>query len=252
MDYSRIYVEFIRDRREREAALTGYSERHHIKPRSIGGSNRPSNLIRLLPEDHYFAHLLLARIHGARLASALFLLIQSAEQHYGGRFSARRPYGIGKRLAARLQAEKWRGDGNPLFNATDYRWVNYRTGESVEATLFAMHERYGGSRSTWTCVLSGRTPSFKGWVSADRAASHSRSEKGQVFDFVNRDGRTFTGTQSGFAKAYGVNLASISRMVREQSVTRCGWRRKGVADRPANYAKDGLPAHLTRVGVTGI
>jgi hypothetical protein len=252
VDYKRIYAEFIADRRGRESVLEGYSECHHIDPRSLGGSDAPDNLIRLSPEDHYFAHLLLARIHGARLASALFLLIQSAETNWGARFDARRPYGFGQRLAARLKAEQWRGDGNPLFNATEYRWVNYRSGEVAEGTLFAMHQRYGGGRPTWTGVLSGHTPSFKGWVPADRAAAHSHSEKGQVFDFVNRDGRAFRGTQASFAKSHGVNLASISRVVRAQSVTRCGWRRKGVADRPANYAKDGLPAHLTRAEVSGI
>src|SRR5688572_25131813 len=133
MDYSRVYQEFIAARRK--AAPVGYSERHHIVPRALGGSDETGNLVDLSPEDHYFAHLLLAKIHGAQMACALYLLIETAERNWSARFGARRTYGFGKRLAARLKADQWRGGGNPLFNATVYDWVNYRTGETARATL---------------------------------------------------------------------------------------------------------------------
>ena len=74
MNYERIYKEFIADRRSKEAGLTGYTEKHHILPRSLKGSDEPENLIRLTPSDHYFAHLLLAKIHGGTQWSALFLM----------------------------------------------------------------------------------------------------------------------------------------------------------------------------------
>lgn len=37
-----------------------YMERHHIIPKSCGGSNETQNLIYLFPEEHYIAHGLLA------------------------------------------------------------------------------------------------------------------------------------------------------------------------------------------------
>lgn len=43
--------------------IDGYSERHHIKPRCMGGDNSPENIVRLTPEEHYVAHQLLVRIH---------------------------------------------------------------------------------------------------------------------------------------------------------------------------------------------
>jgi hypothetical protein len=61
MDYHRIYREFIADRKLRASALTGYSESHHIVPRAHGGSDEKDNLIRLSPEDHFFAHLCWAK-----------------------------------------------------------------------------------------------------------------------------------------------------------------------------------------------
>ena len=35
-----------------------YTERHHIVPRHDGGSDDPENLIELLPEEHYWVHLI--------------------------------------------------------------------------------------------------------------------------------------------------------------------------------------------------
>lgn len=69
MNYQKIYSAFIADRRTSEDtnALLGYTERHHIVPRSLGGGDESENLIRLTPEDHFFAHLLLAKIHGGKM-----------------------------------------------------------------------------------------------------------------------------------------------------------------------------------------
>lgn len=80
MDYKRIYDDFIKDRRRKESGLTGYTERHHILPRSLGGGNEPDNLIRLSAEDHIFAHLLLAKAFGGRLWGALLLMMQPPRQ----------------------------------------------------------------------------------------------------------------------------------------------------------------------------
>lgn len=62
MDYQKVYDSLINDRRLNPPV--GYSERHHIVPRSLGGGDEESNLIALTPRDHFYAHLLLAHIHG--------------------------------------------------------------------------------------------------------------------------------------------------------------------------------------------
>jgi hypothetical protein len=37
MNYEKIYRDFIVSRREREASIVGYSEKHHIQPKALGG-----------------------------------------------------------------------------------------------------------------------------------------------------------------------------------------------------------------------
>ena len=41
---------------------TGYIERHHILPKSLGGSNDRSNLVSLTAREHYLCHLLLVKM----------------------------------------------------------------------------------------------------------------------------------------------------------------------------------------------
>ena len=41
--------------------LDGYTEKHHIVPRSMGGSDKKDNLVDLTAREHYIAHLLLTR-----------------------------------------------------------------------------------------------------------------------------------------------------------------------------------------------
>ena len=75
MDYQRIYDEFIADRRAKEADLIAsgeYKERHHVVPRSLGGLDDASNMVSLTAGDHYFAHLLLAKIHGGGMWGAVW------------------------------------------------------------------------------------------------------------------------------------------------------------------------------------
>lgn len=83
MDYSRVYDQFMTDRRLREAELCDY-ETHHVLPKHLGGTDSPDNLIRLSLEDHLFAHLLLGRIHGGWMAQC-YLRMSGMKKYRGGR-----------------------------------------------------------------------------------------------------------------------------------------------------------------------
>jgi len=58
--YSRWYNNIID--RARSRTITGYRERHHIIPRSLGGNNSPHNLVDLTAREHFICHLLLTRM----------------------------------------------------------------------------------------------------------------------------------------------------------------------------------------------
>jgi len=62
MNWSKIYKQLI-DKRISNPPKLGYTEKHHILPRSLKGSDDPSNLVSLTGREHWIAHLLLNKIH---------------------------------------------------------------------------------------------------------------------------------------------------------------------------------------------
>jgi hypothetical protein len=62
MDYRRIYNNLIKHR-QNNPVDSGYTEKHHIIMRSLGGSNEKDNIVALTAREHFIAHLLLARFN---------------------------------------------------------------------------------------------------------------------------------------------------------------------------------------------
>ena len=58
MNYKKLYETLIHNAKERDM-VDGYTEIHHIIPRSEGGSNDKDNLVELTPKEHYVAHKLM-------------------------------------------------------------------------------------------------------------------------------------------------------------------------------------------------
>ena len=245
MNYHRIYSEFIADRLTKQPRKPAYFEKHHIKPRAFGGGDEKSNIIRLTPEDHYFAHCCLAKIYGGGMWYALKAMsdgwVQSESTEY---LKNRVMAGVSRRRFTEENSKRMRsvvssgdfgyfaksGADNVLHNSFEYEWENLDTGEKKQATIYSMWKEFGGSRAHWTSVQSGVRRSHFGWaVSGDSV--RIRGLKGKVLSFVNRDGRVFTGTQSAFCKFAGVGVASASRVSRHGDVTVCGWRLNGTEDR---------------------
>lgn len=123
MDYQRIYNAFIADRRARRAKKLGYTERHHILPRSLGGGDEPSNLIRLTARDHYFAHCLLAKIHGGGMWQALYLLSNNLRVMTGrNRYTLSRIFEVTKREMAEMSRALMVGNQRSLGTVHTDEW----------------------------------------------------------------------------------------------------------------------------------
>ena len=58
--YTKWYFSIIENAKHRE--VSGYIERHHIIPRSLGGSNSKNNLISLSAKEHFVCHVLLTKM----------------------------------------------------------------------------------------------------------------------------------------------------------------------------------------------
>jgi hypothetical protein len=58
--YADIYYSIIE--RSRNRILEGYSEKHHVIPQSLGGSNDINNIVKLTAREHFICHLLLTKM----------------------------------------------------------------------------------------------------------------------------------------------------------------------------------------------
>lgn len=105
MDYQKIYNELISAPKQRE----GWTETHHILPRCLGGSDDKENLVKLYPEEHYLAHLLLCKIYpgNQKLLYAAMNMTTGSMINNGRR--SNKSYG----WLRRRYAEAISGDNNP-------------------------------------------------------------------------------------------------------------------------------------------
>lgn len=58
--YNRWYYQIINNAQDRP--VIGYIEKHHILPRSLGGTDDISNIVKLSAREHFVCHLLLTKI----------------------------------------------------------------------------------------------------------------------------------------------------------------------------------------------
>lgn len=61
MKYLKIYDKIIDRAKNRE--IDGYTEKHHIVPKCIGGNDKKDNIVSLTPKEHYICHRLLCEIY---------------------------------------------------------------------------------------------------------------------------------------------------------------------------------------------
>lgn len=83
MNYKKIYEDLVA--RAKDRVLESYTEKHHIKPRCMGGGDESENLVSLTPEEHYIAHMLLVKIYpnNRKLIFAANMMANRSNKAYG-------------------------------------------------------------------------------------------------------------------------------------------------------------------------
>lgn len=107
--------------RARRRTLTVYFERHHIQPRSLGGSDDRANLVDLTYREHFLAHWLLTKIHAGhdRRKMVMALHCMTMPLRESGRFVT----GWRVELSKRLLRDEWtkRAHERRLAKAEEHR-----------------------------------------------------------------------------------------------------------------------------------
>jgi len=72
--YTNTYYKIIDRAKTRD--ITGYTEKHHIIPKSLGGSNSKDNLVKLTAREHFICHLLLSKMTDGTNRQKMFLALK--------------------------------------------------------------------------------------------------------------------------------------------------------------------------------
>jgi hypothetical protein len=90
MNKYQIWYQNITDR-ARSRTLEGYVERHHVIPRSLGGSDDPGNLVSLTAREHFICHWLLTKIYTGEARHKMInaMYIMRAEGPYQKRYESK-------------------------------------------------------------------------------------------------------------------------------------------------------------------
>lgn len=121
MNYQRVYNLIIENRKSNP--IMGYVERHHIIPRSIGGSDASENIVKLSAREHFICHLLLTKIHKGlpsyyKMLRA-FVMMLWCKRDYQERYVSSKTYENLRKEFAKAQSLKV-GDKNSQFGT---KWV---------------------------------------------------------------------------------------------------------------------------------
>lgn len=163
-----------------------FYETHHIVPRCIGGSNDVSNLIKLTPEEHYTAHLLLIKIYKdpKLVYAARMMTIESKNNRRGNKI-----YGWLRRRFINVCKQRT-GKRNGSFGK---RW--YTNPLTMESRKFSDNSVPSGwikgrrikselkSRDSTNCICCGeKTNSHKAkWCNSCRPTAPARQQKSATY-----------------------------------------------------------------------
>ena len=101
-------------------------ERHHIKPRSLGGTDDKENIAFITPREHFICHWLLIKMttgeeHYKMLNALRMMRAENpGQKRYKTKITSR-VYESIKLEYAKLQSEKVRGENNPMYGDKFYR-----------------------------------------------------------------------------------------------------------------------------------
>ena len=223
MNYQKIHDDIILFAKSRDLDPYTHYDTHHVIPRSMGGTNDPSNLVKLTDKEHFIIHTLLWKIYRNRsMTAALWIMSQNKRYHYremnGNRYAKLR--------------EEFRE------NQTDrqiYKFENIITGEIFEGIRKEFRKYANVSYSECSIIVKNGMICSTGYKSSTNGINwrlHGATMKRRIphntdhtiYEFMNIfTGEEFHGTRKQFDKENSYRSHEVIKNIRVVN----GWKLKG-------------------------
>jgi hypothetical protein len=117
--YTNWYFNIIKNSNNRKLDKSVYIEKHHIIPKSLGGSNKSTNICKLTPREHFLVHWLLTKMlvkieNKNKMQYALRRLMNETEKSKKYIWS-KWHYTIAKKHSLEVNKRTKSGENNPMY-----------------------------------------------------------------------------------------------------------------------------------------
>jgi hypothetical protein len=118
--YTRWYYNIVDRAKTRALKVEVYSEKHHIIPKSLGGSNRKDNIVQLTGREHFICHWLLTKMvdhkkHKYQSWNAFSCMLYRENLNQERHKVSSRVFENIKSAGAKIKSEKFSGMNNPMY-----------------------------------------------------------------------------------------------------------------------------------------
>jgi hypothetical protein len=151
--------------------INSYTEKHHIIPVSLGGTNEPSNLVKLTPREHFICHLLLTKMTSGndfyKMSHALHMMISAVNIGEGRYIPTGKIYEYSKRLFIESIDSIWTPEKKEKQSKKISIIMKERLSKLNSKEKFERTQKSFSSKKSWTLerrkkiskALSGRNKS---------------------------------------------------------------------------------------------
>lgn len=179
MNYAAHYERLIQ--RARSRTLAGYSEKHHVVPRCMGGNDSSENIVALTAEEHFIAHQLLIKIHPQvwRLVFAANLMAKNA--------TGNKAYGwLRRKLVAALRAAPYTDARRSKISAALKGRKKSAAHKAKQRAAMLGRRHSPESRAKVSLALLGNKRTAGKKLTAEHRAKISAAGKGNKYSLGHR------------------------------------------------------------------
>ena len=149
-----------------DRSISGYTERHHIIPKSLGGGNNKENLVNLTAREHFICHWLLTKMtaetkHQYQMWNAFSCMLYRENPNQVRHKVSSRVFENIKSTGAKIKSERFSGKNNPMYGKRGELSPHYGKKKSPEhlANLSTSHKgvvRTLESRTKQSVSMTGK------------------------------------------------------------------------------------------------
>jgi 5-methylcytosine-specific restriction endonuclease McrA len=175
--YTKWYFNIISNARDR--SFNGYVEKHHVIPKSLGGSNRKENLVKLTAREHFICHRLLTKMvdhvkHKYQMWNAFSCMLYRENAGQVRYKVTGRIFENIKKEGSVIKSIKFSGEGNPMFGVRGKDHPSFGKIVSSETRRLQSMSHIGKSRS-----VESRQKQSKKTKGRTQSVEHIKNRSGE-------------------------------------------------------------------------